>query len=306
VCQSTTIATGQKGVFGLAIDATSVYWATDVPNMSPTFTTDSAVMKAPVAGGAPVLVGKAPDGRGYDLAVDATNVYLEFQWNDFVQEGEVHRVPLGGGAQTGVTGWQMNPRGMVLGTGYLYFGQEQGGKMQGVSITGAADLKFGAPGRVFGTVHHGLAVDAASVYTTNDNGTTAGEILKWSVAGGVSTVLVGGQDRPSYIAADATNLYWTNRGLMAGHTGSVMKMAKAGGAVTTLASGLGGPNRIVVDASNVYWNDDVDGVIMKVPIAGGASTVLATGQMGANGLAASATHVYWTSSIALTVMKAVK
>ena len=292
-------------MFGLAIDATNIYWATDTPNGSPIFMTDSAVMKAPVGGGAPVLLDKASAGRGYDLAVDATNVYLEFQWLDHAQEGEVHRLPLAGGAQTGITGLQTTPRGLTLGAGYLYIGKEMGGKLLGVSLTGGADLKFGDPFMVYGTVHHGIAVDATSVYTTNDTGTAAGEILKWSVAGGLSTVLVAGQAAPNYIAADATNLYWTDRGLMA-HTGSVMKMPKAGGAVTTLASGLGGAKRIVVDATSVYWNDDVDGVIMKVPIAGGASTVLASGQLGANGLAVGATHVYWTDSIALTVNKVAK
>lgn len=292
-------------MFGVAVDATSVYWAHDVPNGQPTFMTDSAVMKMPVAGGAAVVLGKSPAGRGYDITVDATNLYLEFQWNDFAQEGEVHRWPLAGGVASGITGQQTTPRGLTLGAGYLYFGKEMGGKLLGVSITGGADLKFGDPAMFFGTVHHGIAVDATSVYTTNDYGTTAGEILKWPVGGGLSTVLVGGQAVPNYIAADATNLYWTDRGVTA-HTGSVMKMPKAGGAVTTLASGLGGPKRIAVDAASVYWNDDVDGVIMKVPIAGGASTTLATGQLGANGLAVSATHVYWTDSIALTVMSVAK
>jgi hypothetical protein len=312
VCQSNAIATAQAGVFGLAIDATNLYWATDVPNASPTFTTDSAVMKAPLAGGAPVLLGKVLGGRGYDLAVDATSVYLEFQWNDFNQEGEIHKVPLAGGAESALSGFQTNPRGLVLGVGYLYWGQENQAQVKGVSLTGGATPSFYDPNYP-NTVTHGVAADATSVYGALDFPAMVGGgglIWKYPAAGGAHVAVATGQEGPNYLAQDATNLYWTNTGRVGGvkldHQGTVVKMPKAGGAVTILASGLGGAKRIAVDATSVYWNDDVDGVIMKVPIAGGASTILATGQMGANGLAVGPTYVYWTDSIALTVMKAVK
>jgi hypothetical protein len=312
VCQSNTIATAQAGVFGLAIDATNLYWATDVPNGSPTFTTDSVVMKAPVAGGAATVLGKMQAGRGYDITVDATSVYVSFQWNDFSMEGEIHKVPLAGGAETALTSNQTLPRGLVLGVGYLYWGQELQPQLKGVSLTGGATPSFYDPNYQY-TVTHGVAADATSVYGALDFPAMVGGgglIWKYPAAGGAHVAVATGQEGPNYLAQDATNLYWTNIGRVGGvkldHQGTVVKMPKAGGAVTILASGLGGPKRIVVDATNVYWNDDVDGVIMKVPIVGGASTTLATGQMGANGLAVGPTYVYWTDSIALTVMRAVK
>jgi hypothetical protein len=299
-------------VFGIAVDATSVYWATDVPNGSPTFTTDCAVMKMPVAGGAATVLGKEIAGRGYDIAVDATRLYLTFQWNNFDNEGEIHTLALATGAEGPLLGiWLNDPRGIAAGPSYAYWGDEVQGKLLGASPAGGPAPRFGPPAIPIGTTTHGIAVDATSVYTTDDTPAPGGgQILQWPAGGGMSVMLVAGQAGPNYIAADATNLYWTNlgnvNGVMQDHQGSVVKMPKAGGAVTTLASGLGGAKRIAVDATHVYWNDDVDGVIMKVPIAGGASTVLASGQLGANGLAVGATYVYWTDSMALTVMRIAK
>lgn len=310
VCQSATLASGQPGVFGLAVDGTNVYWAKDVPNQSPTFMTNCAVMKQPVTGGAAVVLGTVPDGRGYDITVNATDLYLAFRWNNFEQEGEIHRLPLGGGAESGVTAWQTSIGGIALGAGNIYWGQEHQSRLQGVSITGGASPTFNDILMNSG-VRHGITVDATSVYTANTYaGVAGGQILKWAVGGGDFMVFVGSQPGPNYITADATNLYWTNLSLVGGmpvdHQGTVVMMPKAGGAVTTLATGLGGPRRIVVDATNVYWTDDVDGTVMKAPIAGGTPTVLATGQTGANAIAVDATSVYWTDSTALTVMKVAK
>jgi predicted heme/steroid binding protein len=84
--------------------------------------------------------------------------------------------------------------------------------------------------------------------------------------------LASGQSNPSYIALDATSVYWTNY-----NDGTVMKALLGGGAATKLASGQSGPAGIAVDGTSVYWVNQgsykgVDGAVMSVPLAGGTPT----------------------------------
>jgi alpha-galactosidase len=66
----TTLASGLGGAKRIAVDATHVYWNDDV---------DGAIMKVPIAGGAPTILASGQMGAN-GLAVGATQVY----WTDSV------------------------------------------------------------------------------------------------------------------------------------------------------------------------------------------------------------------------------
>jgi hypothetical protein len=127
----------------------------------------------------------------------------------------------------------------------------------------------------------------------------------------MAVVLASNQDSPGSIAVDATSLYWTNLGAIAGGKtstrlpGSVAKMPIGGGTPITLASGQLLPFGIVVDATSAYWADQGDssdlapgaapgGSLLKVPLAGGDVVTLAAGQR-PGGLTIDATNIYWTN-----------
>jgi sugar lactone lactonase YvrE len=62
----TTLASGQSSPFGLAVDATSVYWANHVAS--------GKVMKVPISGGTPTTLASG-QSFPYGIAVDADSVY---------------------------------------------------------------------------------------------------------------------------------------------------------------------------------------------------------------------------------------
>jgi len=86
----------------------------------------------------------------------------------------------------------------------------------------------------------GIAVDATSVYWTNNAG---GAVMKVPIGGGTPTTLATAQTTPWEITVDATSAYWVNEGTSANSysDGAVMKMPIGGGTPTTLASGQSAP-----------------------------------------------------------------
>ena len=73
------------------------------------------------------------------------------------------------------------------------------------------------------SVPSGIAVDATSVYSTNEGtDATSGSVMKVALAGGTPTTLAVGQNTPRYIAVDATSVYWTTY-----TAGTVMKVRSA-------------------------------------------------------------------------------
>ena len=155
-------------------------------------------------------------------------------------------------------------------------------------LAGAILLPFGCNGQPGAATGADAAIGAIAT-------PLHGPCIDWSIAGGAvpaPTVLAPGRSGPWAIAADGTNVYWTENG-------GVMSVPQGGGAPAVLAQ-ASSSHAIAVDAENVYWADSSG--VMRVPIDGGAPMTLFSGPTDAQGLAVDATRVYWTDLTAGTVM----
>jgi hypothetical protein len=115
-----------------------------------------------------------------------------------------------------------------------------------------------------------------------------GTVVTIPKGGGAPVILAEKQDSPRAVAVDATHVYWTNL-----FGGSVARILKTGGAVETLIGGLKEPSRLALDTSHVYWTEADS--IGKIAKQGGLPTYLAVGQQGPEGIAVDANNVYWAS-----------
>jgi hypothetical protein len=121
------------------------------------------------------------------------------------------------------------------------------------------------------------------------------------------TILTLATGYPYAVAADDTDVYWTNIPpdvmLNGAVIASVLKcaMSGCGSSPTVVADQLRifPGNGFAIDATNVYWGttDDAygNGRVMTCPKTGcvSAPTILATNQRGLNALAVNATTVFW-------------
>jgi hypothetical protein len=102
--------------------------------------------------------------------------------------------------------------------------------------------------------------------------------------------LADNQKRPTWIANDDKNVYWTTEHEIVG-------VDKRGDSLHTLATGIADPGRLVSDGIDVYWLDRGvgldDGSLARVPIAGGTVHVLASGFRAGEALAVDGDYVYW-------------
>jgi hypothetical protein len=244
-------------VYSFQIDATSAYALVTSYDGN---TDSTAIVKAPLSGGAAVTLATDPQYAS-GLALSGGALY----WVDPSGPSDVD-------ASSRTTGLVMSMP--IAG---------------GAPTTLASDQSFPAI----------VAADATGVYWVNENQCTqppcsasVASILVLPPGASTSVVLANVQAQPSTLALDATNVYWGTS------DGRVMKAPKgvmSGGPVTQLAYYETNVRSLVVGASNIYWATGT-GDILATPIAGGPSSAIVVGAETLGGLAVDAATLYWIAS----------
>jgi hypothetical protein len=318
------LASGRNELVGFALDGASVFW-TERSSVG------YSVMRAPLRGGpartvvmsarravalgggrvflnsgngviamaAADVAAAAPfQGFGRNIAASASDVYVGTCDGTF---GSVLDLPTSGAAPTTLAAVGcMNDLALAAAT---LFGASIGGAKGGGVVVAAGIWAWPLGGA------RGLPLVGGATSGAVDGGAGDGGIEGARDAGAADAAPADGASgdaadaAPPYtpyapvgVVADATHVYWTERGLGIAipSDGAVMKMPLAGGAPEVLVGGLHGPGDLALDGDTLYWAS-TDGRIAKVNVAGGPPTVLATGQVDPLNVTVDATAVYWTN-----------
>lgn len=189
-------------VQGIAVDATTVYWAAD----------NGTIVSVPIAGGVETVLATG-QSTPYGIAVDSNYVYWVTYNGDTVM-----RVPIGGGTPVQMAGSQDHPIGLALDNGVLYWN------------AGQYVVRMAAGGGAVTALAQGvqpvsLVTDANYVYWTDDDAFTVSKVDKTGTS--LLTLAAGQTLVPWAIAVDAFYVYWTTLGTSPSYTdGMVLRVAK--------------------------------------------------------------------------------
>ena len=287
------IASGQEYPWGVAIDATNVYW---VNQGKPGETGTGAIMKAPRGGGRASAVVSGLDAP-HDLATDGVDVF----WTGKV----LSAVSVNGGqprtifydhflSETGIVirqgkkvYWIDNDSFYGLhaafpdGTGHEVISERTSIGGVAPSTTGIVYTEYsifdGDPQRVKSRAFDGTtavlveskdAVDSPQLVASAKNVVVytgqVGGLSSVPLAGGAPTFLAN-RTHPGGIATDGTYLYFTDRG-----QGGVVRAPLGDGAPELLVGndddqGVYGDGSIAIDAASVYFTDEAGYVFRLWP-----------------------------------------
>jgi hypothetical protein len=233
------LAANQDEALGIAVDATSVYWANGGSHGSGS----ASVMACAIGGCAGTPTPYATNlTQAYQIAVDAVNVY-------FSAAGAVSKCAVGGcnGTPTQL-GPATNTTGLATDGTTIYWPNAGDGTVVSCAAAGCG----GTPTPLASGQSNpfGLAVDGTSVYWANrtDGTTPNGTVVKCAKTGcnGAPTVLATGLTAAASVAVDSQYVYWTT-------PTEIGAAPIAGGAPMKLTNTVGAPRVVQVAGECVYW-----------------------------------------------------
>jgi len=268
-------------------------------------------------GGASPLELASNEGSIEDIAIDDTHVY-------WLSAGQVRRVDKTGGQVASIGPLVDTPIQLQADGTYVYLSS---GAVSGVYRLVIADGSLALFAETGGALTHGLAQDASFVYWTEN---PEGYVARIGKADGSPVEpLTSGQNAPTLVAVNATQVVWYNEGddsiqalpvaggtptyLVAGQaavdlaiddTAAVWTSSGAGAVIRydfasqtsdTLEAGLGDPGGIALVAGRAFACDATAGRIVAVPVAGGAVEDVASDPGGPRHLVADGTGLYWSN-----------
>ncbi len=284
VCQPTTLATGQGAIWGVAVDASHVYFASF---------TNGFVARVPKAGGKVEKIASTGAFLARKVAVDASHVY----WSSDDSPGAVSRCLVTGcvGAPE-VLATPQRPTGLALDSTSVYWADRNTTELRRRPIAGgaevhAADSTGGPPIAV--------AVDQSQLFWLAD---FSGEVQGRASDGGTFSIGTSGTSGRD-LALDGTFVYW-GAALNLGDDGRISRAPRTGAGPSELVGpAKGEPVSLAVDAKLLYWTAwerKTDGGVITAGVyscapagCGAAPTTVAAGQDLPRGIALDDVAIYW-------------
>jgi hypothetical protein len=301
-CQPMILASGRTAPWGIAVNASGVYWLEQ-----------AAVMAVPLDGGTAVPLASsdyvlAPGG----IAASASTVY----WTNssggsvfsFANNAVMQVLPLGGAVPKEFAKANSSisyPWGITVSAGVVYWVDTEYERVYQAAEGAGSETPAGV-GSNNGIDHGNVAVDGANLYSSS-----LGNVLdKTVIASGVVTPFDSLDPNAlsvNQIVGQQGFVYWSSGTATVPQTTTpansvISKISNAGGTSSTFASGLSVTPALAADASGIYWDN---GDLRRTPVAGGASVVVAAKQ-NAGFIALDSQFVYWTDATSGTVKKVAK
>jgi hypothetical protein len=273
------VATGLPKTIDLQVDATNAYLATS-----------SALLRLPLAGGAPEMIagGVAP----VTIAIDADNIY----WVDGATAGQmtILRAPLTatGATPTMLASQAGTPGPFTVGGGFVYFAvgttiwrvPTGGGTVQTVSTT---------------MEPRGLAATSDAVYFSEYTNETIQRVPLTGTLPAAPAFLKLAYAVPTAVALNGGDLYWDD--WFGGMEYLVLATPTTGQRYGSdcSGSGFGGPceYRLRPAGRGAIWASDPDGCGSIGHVNHDVSELMAGGLAAIGGIAGDGTHAYATTAL---------